>query len=163
MGKKLFFLFGVIVLLGIGSAFAEISIKAEVDQASLTMNDILTYKIIITSSEKTLPRPEVFKFNGFNLISQAQSSTVSLVKSEVKTILVYVFILVPQSAGKFKIGPAVIKVKNKAISSQAFEIEVTPGPGETKTEKEPQGAQKDPGSLAPESHPGLLDQPQITL
>ncbi len=163
MGKKVFFLCLLIVLLVIKSVFAETSIKAEVDKTSITTNDTLTYKIIITSSEKTLPQPEAFKFNGFNIISQAQSSTVSLVKSEVKTILVCAFILMPQSTGKFKIAPAVIKVKNKAISSQAFEIEVTPGPSELNKAEESEGAKKEPKRPAPESLPGLSDHLQITL
>ncbi|MBU0503441.1 MAG: BatD family protein [Candidatus Omnitrophota bacterium] len=164
MVKRIVFLFLVIVLFGVGSVFAETTIKAEVDKASLTTNDILTYKIIITSSEKYLSQqPEVSKFDGFNVISQAQSSTVSMVKSEVKTILVYAFILAPQSAGKFKIAPAVIKVKNKSISSQAFEIEVTQGSGEPKKEEEPSEPENEPERSSPESLPGSADQLQITL
>lgn len=127
MRKRIIFLLLVMVFLNIGNVFAETSIKAELDKASIITSETLTYKIIIISSEEKLPLPEVPKFNGFNVISQAESSTVSLVKSEVKTILVYVFILAPVSSGKFKIDPAIIKINNKVMSSQAFEIEVTQG------------------------------------
>ena len=61
------------------------------------------------------------KFEGFNVLSQEQSSTFSLAASNIKTTLTFTYILAPKEKGKFKIEPAVIKLKDKVFSSAAFE------------------------------------------
>ena len=137
-------------------AYAETSIKAEVDKTSITTDETLTYKIIITSSEKRMPEPQIPKFEGFSVISQAQSSTISFVQAGIKTILVYAFILAPTDKGKFKIRPSTIKIKNKTYSSDAFEIEVTQG----KSKPKPPSEQK---PSLPKELPQEEEKPQITL
>lgn len=111
----------------LGSVWAETSIKAEVDKTSITTDETITYKLVITSSDKKLPTPQLPKFEDFSVLSQAQSQTMSLVKSNVKTILVYTFILMPVNIGKFKIESSSIKIKNEIYSTDAFEIEVRQG------------------------------------
>jgi len=132
---------------------AETTIKAEVDKTTLTTDDTLTYKIVIASSEKKLPAPQIPKFEGFNIISQAQSSTVSFMKTELKTILVYAFILAPNDIGKFKIAPASIKVKDKIYTSDTFEIEISQGAKPLPEEK----------PALPEEIQPELEEPQVTL
>lgn len=130
-------------LLFTAGAFAETSIKAQVDKTGITTDDSLTYKLIIISSEKNIPVPAIPKFEGFNLVSQAQSSTISFAKGGTETHLVYVFILVPGEAGKIKIEPSKIKVGAVTYTSEQFEIEVTQGkvqpqipPGQKQSEPE---------------------------
>lgn len=110
-----------------GIAFAETTIKAEVDKKSLTTDADLTYKIVIISSEKEISSPLPPSFVGFNILSQAQSSTVSLVEKEAKSVFVYAFILTPLYAGKFHIGPSAVRAKDKIYSTEAFDIEVRQG------------------------------------
>jgi hypothetical protein len=120
-------LLGIIFVFSYASAFAETTIKAEVDKSDITTDEALTYKVIVTSTEKDLPEIQPPKFDGFNLIYQAKSTTFSFVKSNIKTILVYAFILAPTDIGKFKIEPSSIKVKGQEYSTAAFEIEVKQG------------------------------------
>ena len=138
-------------------AFAEISIKAQVDKKILTTDEDITYKLIISSAEKNLPQPQIPKFEGFDVISSAQSSNMSFIKGGVKTTLVYVFILAPVDTGKLKIEPSTIKIKNTLYSTDAFEIQVRQG--EIKPKAKPQTP-----SLPFKSHPEKeSEQPQITL
>ena len=116
------------VLFITASACAEIIIKAEVNNISITTNDNLTYKLVITSTEKNIPSPQMPKFEGFDVLSQAQSSTFSLTANNIKTMLTFTYILSPKEKGKFKIEPAILKLKDKVFSSTAFEIEVKQGP-----------------------------------
>ena len=116
-----------LVLFIAASACAEISIKAEVNNTSITTNDNLTYKLVITSTEKNIPSPQLPKFEGFNVLSQAQSSTFSLAANNIKTMLTFTYILAPKEKGKFKIEPAVIKLNDKVLSSATFEVEVKQG------------------------------------
>jgi hypothetical protein len=147
--KKTVLILFIFLFFFLDSAYAQTTIKAEVDKTTLTTDDTLTYKLIITSSEKKIPAPQVPKFEGFNIISQAQSSTLSFVKGNIKTILVYAFILAPTDIGKFKIEPSQIIVKGKTYSSEGFEIEVTQGKMKPKIP---------PEKIQPES-----ETPQVTL
>lgn len=146
----------LLILFSTAPAFAEISIKAEVDKTSISTDETLTYKLIITSTDNQAPEPEVPKFTGFNVISQAQSSTFSYLKTGPKTVLVFAFILAPLEAGKFKIEPSVIKLKGKTYSADSFEIEVTQG------KAKPQAQPEEEPSL-PENFPSESEQSQITL
>jgi hypothetical protein len=136
-------------------ALARTSIKAEVDRVAITQDQAITYKIIVTSFDKQLPAPQIPKFEGFTILSQAESSTFSFLKGGAKTIFVYAFILAPNREGKIKIGPVSIKIKEETLSTDSFEIEVSAAREKPKTplkEKLPL-----PKSL-PES-----TEPQITL
>jgi hypothetical protein len=138
--------------------FAQISVKAEVDKKSITTDENITYKITITSTQKDIPEPKIPEFKGFNIVSSAQSSTVSFVESGIKAMLVYAFILSPTDTGKLKIEPVIIKIKNETYSSDTLEIEVRQG----KTQPKPKPEQKP--SLPEESQPEPESEPaQTTL
>lgn len=126
---------------------AQTSIKAEVDKISLTTDETLTYKLTVTSSEKKIPSPDLPKFEGFIVVSKAQSSKVSFVKGNIKTVLIYTYILAPIDIGRFKIEPSSIKIKDKTYSTEVFKIQVIQGKAKPK--------------VSPEEKPS--EQPQITL
>jgi hypothetical protein len=129
-----------------GNSLAETTIKTEVDRLNLTTDEALTYKIILASSEKTLQQPVIPKFEGFAILSTAQSSTMSFSKINLKTTVIYAFVLQPRKTGKLQIPPASVKIKDKVYSSEGFEIEVT------------QGKAQEPKITIPESQ-----EPQVSL
>ena len=157
--EKVIILLVIFMSLFIAEAFAQTSIKAEVDKTIVTTDDIITYKLIITSSEKNIPKPQLPKFTGFKIISSAQSSTVSFIKGNVKTIVVYAFVLIPTDKGTFKIEPSSIKIKNETYSTGTLEIEVKQG------KVKPQDNKPEPKPSLPkeESQPETEEQPQISL
>lgn len=135
---------------------AQTSIKAEVDKASVTTDDVITYKLTIASTEKMISQPKFPKFEGFSVLSQAQSSAISFAKNNIETSLTYVFVLAPLEAGKFTIKPSKIQLQGKAYSTQSFEIEVIKGKAQPKPRPEQKSSQ--PESIQPES-----EEPQYTL
>jgi hypothetical protein len=154
--KKTLFVTIFFVFLFIALAFAEISIKAEVDKVSVATDEAITYKLTIVSSEKKIPYPKIAQFTGFKVISHSQSSTFSFVKNNAKTIIVYKFMLLPVEIGKLKIEPSLIKIKDKTYFTESFAIEVRKG-------------KAGPG-LSPPSKPSspkkplpASQQPQVTL
>ena len=164
--KKLIILSVIFTSLFIAEAFAQTSIKAEVDKTIVTTDDAITYKLIITSSEKNIPKPQLPKFTGFKIISSAQSSTVSFTPPlragagcNVKTIVVYAFVLVPTDKGTLKIEPSSIKIKNETYSTATLEIEVEQGKLKPKPKTEP--GQRP--SIPEETQPETEQPPQITL
>jgi len=142
----------------IAGAFAQTTIKAEVDKTSITTDSVLTYKLIITSLEKSVPTPQLPKFTGFKAISSAQSSSVAFTKGNIKTIVVYTFVLVPTNTGKFKIEPCSIEIKNETFSTESFEIEVKLGKATQKAK--PQQKTPPPEEAEPQETENL---PQVTL
>ena len=124
-GNLFFFIAIAIIIFPLSFAYANIEIKAEVDKQKLSTDELLTYKLTVLSAQKSTPAPQVPNFTGFNIISQAQSNTVSFAKSKFQNIIVYAFILSPKEAGKFKIEPSQIKLQGQTYQAEAFEIEVT--------------------------------------
>ena len=118
----LIFFFSFIVL-----AFAETSIKAEVTKPKLSNEETFIYRLTIATTEKKLPLPEFPSFEKFNLLSQAQSSNMSVVKNEIITTSIYEFYLAPTAVGKFNIKPSLIKINSSKVYTASFEIEVTQG------------------------------------
>lgn len=126
-GIKIFLLAAFITLSLQASCLAATSIKAEVDKTSISAQETLTYKLVITSSEEHLPAPSIPAFKDFRIVSQAQSSSVSLLSPEARTVLVFIFILAPTKAGTLKIEPASIAVKGATYTSEPLEVTVIPG------------------------------------
>lgn len=106
-------------------ARAEEVIKAEVDKQDISQDQTLTYKITI-SAQGNITAPQFPKFTGFKVLSQVQSSEISVVKGGVTSVMVYAFILMPNVPGTIKIEPATIKIKDKTFLTDGFEIHVNP-------------------------------------
>jgi len=140
----------------LASAFADTSIKAEVDKLKLSTDETLTYKLTIISTDKRLPASQVSGFDSFSVLSQIESSNMSFEKNGIKTTLIYEFILAPTDVGKFKIAPSSIKIGNKNLSTDSFEIEVTQG--KAKSQAPPESKPAVPEQGQPES-----EEPQVTL
>jgi hypothetical protein len=142
------------MLLCATGAFGETTIKAEVDQRRIAADQTLTYKLIVSSTEKSIPQPQMPAFEGFAVISQAQSSTISFMQRGPKSILILAYILAPLNTGKFAIQPSRITIQGKTYTSEAFEIEVMQGKGEP---------QPQPERHLPPSEGTGTGQPQVTL
>ncbi len=125
-GTKIFLLAAFIVFSLQTPCLAATSIKAEVDKTSISAQETLTYKLVITSSEDRLPAPSIPAFKDFRVVSEARSSSVSLLSPEARTVLVFIFILAPSKAGTLKIEPASITVKGTTYASEPLEITVIP-------------------------------------
>jgi hypothetical protein len=122
--KFIFFTLLIFLILADPQANASVYIKAEVDKTSIRNDETLTYRLSITSDEKNIPLPKLPEFSGFLVVSQNQSSTVSIGKGRIKTKLLYIFILAPKITGKVKIEPASIKIRNHTYYTDSFEIEI---------------------------------------
>ncbi len=149
----------IIVLLSLffaADAFAGTDIKSEVDKLKLAAGQELVYKVTVTSGEANTPPLQLPEFKDFEVLSSQESSTITFTKDGIKSVLVSAIILSPREAGKFKIGPAQIKVKNKTYSSQSFEIEVSPG------KPAPSGRPKEKPSPEEKVYPDP-GSPQVTL
>ena len=133
---------------------AETEIKAEIDKPNITIDEDIVYKLTIVSSEKSIPTPDLPKFEGFEVLSSAQTSEISITRAEQETFIIYVVILKPTNIGKFKIEPSSISIEDEIYSSQEFEIEVKPA--EVKPQLEPEKKTPSPTKDKSESEQTLL-------
>lgn len=113
------------------------------DKLSITTDENITYKLIITTTAKKVPPPQLPKFTGFSIISQSQSSEISLSKNNLKTLIVYIFILSPLQTGKLSIEAVSIKIENNTLSTETFQIQVKPGKAQVPC---PVNQSKNPGN-----------------
>jgi hypothetical protein len=127
MKIKLLLINALLVLCALSDVLAVAPIKAQVNKTNITTDEKINYKITIVVAEDKLDEPEIPEFAGFNVVSRLQSSTISFVKNNINTTLVYEFILAPVDVGKLKIEPIQVTIKGKTYSSQTFEIEVKQG------------------------------------
>ena len=152
-----FFLLVVFLFLFAASkAFAEIKIKAELDKTGITTDEIITYKLTVSSSEKKLPAPKFAQFSGFNIVSSLQSSNISFSQGSMRSVITYSFVLAPTAAGIFKIPPSHIDFNNRRYESEDFEIEVKKG-------SKPVAPGNIPEKLDTEDKRGQQELPQYTL
>ena len=130
--------FWVSLFMPLVPALADITVKAEVDKVAITTDELLTYKLAISSSEKNIPSPQLPEFKEWAIVSQAQSSTVSFQKGGAQSVLVFVFILLPKKSGKLNIEAAQITVKGKLYAAETFQIEVKQGNARLPEEPSPE-------------------------
>ncbi|MFH1508286.1 MAG: BatD family protein [Candidatus Omnitrophota bacterium] len=124
MNKIIFVLTTIVFLFSIYPGYALTTITAEVDKFKITAQETVNYKITIESDEKNLPLPEIPDFEGFFLLSQSQTSQLSLTGKDIKNIAVYVFVLAAIESGILNIGPTLIKTNSGVLKTEEFEIEV---------------------------------------
>lgn len=141
----------LIIVFGLAAAaFAETSMKAEVDKTILTTDNILNYKLTVTSSDKQIPLPQLPDFKGFRIITQAQSSSVNFTNGRAKTVFSFIFILLPVEAGDSVIGAASIKVGGDTYSTDTFKIKVSQGKPLPQAAPDAQPAPRMPASDLPQ-------------
>ena len=144
------------ILISTADTRAETAIRAEVEKTSITTDETIAYKLMITSSEKKIPQPKLPEFNEFTVLSRAETSEISISKGKQETFVVYVFIIAPTKIGRLKIAPAQIQIEKNTFSSQSFEIEVTQG----KKQTQPESGED---QVRPKEVPQEPGQPKITL
>lgn len=122
--KKVTIIALMFVLVFFGTLFAQGSIKSEVDKTKISTNETVTYKITISSKEG-VPKLKLPSFEGFDVVSSAQSSSISFGQKNAESRITYVLVLAPNKTGKIHIEPSSISVQGKDYASDSFDIEVT--------------------------------------
>lgn len=127
MRRNIFFIVCIFLLLPASNLSAEPVIQAEIDKLKLTTDETLTYKLSITSEVKNIPEPELPNFEGFLVLSNMQTSSISFQKDKTEIKIVYAITLLPNKTGELKIAPSRIKIDDQFYSTQEFGIEVIQG------------------------------------
>jgi hypothetical protein len=116
-----FCLSGFVLFVAAGSA-AEVSISASVDKNQASLDDYIVLKVTVegTREEPMMPDLSAFKFQ-----SRGSSSQISIINGRMSSRLEYSYILYPQKAGSFTIGPFMLDVDGKQAQSSPLTITIT--------------------------------------
>jgi hypothetical protein len=115
------------LVLSRGVAYAETSLKAQVDKKAATTDELISYKVSVISTGDLLSAPQFPDFNGFKVVSQGQSSSLSFAKGGMNSETAYIFTLAPIEPGEIEISPARLKTKEGELASDSFIIKVKQG------------------------------------
>jgi hypothetical protein len=118
----------LIPFLGSGIALAQSPIRAEVDRAALSTDEILTLTVTLnTSSILDSPTPSLPDLQGFQVVDSSVSTQIAIVNADIETQAVYVYRLQPYQAGDLTIGPISVTLDGQAYSTQPMTVQVTQG------------------------------------
>jgi len=117
---------GVTVWLLATAALAEeVHVSAQVDKTTVELGTSVTLTITIEGDfAKAKLEPVAFP-KVFAVVAQSQASNVSLRVGALKRSVSLVYVLVPQEAGTFQLGPFHILHEGKALLTDPIEVVVT--------------------------------------
>jgi hypothetical protein len=111
----------------------EITLSAEVDKNSLTLEDSIYLKITAHGAQNT-PQPQLPPLPDFRIRTGGTSSSTQIINGSISTRSTHSFILSPTKAGTFTLGPATMKVDGKLYKTKPIQINVTLPSAESKAE-----------------------------
>lgn len=122
--KKIFYIFCIFFLAFSADAFADISIDLTLDRSSVVLTDTIVMKITVSGKQKS-SFPEIEGLASFNVIKGGTASRVEFVNGSMNSEVEYIFYLTPLKPGKFVVGPAQVRIKNKVYSSNSVKLKVS--------------------------------------
>jgi len=162
IGKIILFISFVLCIFSYAVA-ADLTFNASVNKNSVALDDILQYTLTISGNNAgNAPTPELPKFSNLNIVSQSQSSNISMINGQVSSSKSFTYALQPEKIGQAHIGPASITISGKKYTTDPINITVTKAEGK-KTQSQSQQP-PDPWDNFDKFfnvHPARLRQPQM--
>lgn len=110
------------------AAFAQqsVSISAEVDKTTVSLNDSLSLTVTVSGSGADMPEPQLPSLPNFNVYSSGQSNNISIVNGRVSSSLVYSFSLTPRFVGKATIKPITLRAGGQVYQTEPIDVTIVP-------------------------------------
>ncbi len=122
--KKISYILCIFFLAFSADAFADISIDLTLDRSSVVLADTIVMKVTVTGKRKS-SFPEIKGLSSFNVVKGGTASRVEFVNGSMSSEVEYIFYLTPLKPGKFVVGPAQVRIKNKVYSSNNVKLTVS--------------------------------------
>ena len=125
IGKiKAAFLF-IVLMFAVSSLNAAISATAYVDKNNISIDDTLRLTIEINGNLRNISGLNLSKLANFDIISQSQEQSFSMVNGSFSLSYKKIYTLMPQKIGKITIPAFAITIKGKKYETKPITIEVT--------------------------------------
>ncbi|MBC2696599.1 MAG: protein BatD [Desulfobacteraceae bacterium] len=122
--KKIFYIFCIFFLAFSANASADISIGLTLDRSSVVSTDTIVMKVTVTGKRKS-SFPEIEGLSSFNVVKGGTASRLEFVNGSMSSEVEYIFYLTPLKPGRFVVGPAQVRIKNKVYSSNRVKLTVS--------------------------------------
>jgi hypothetical protein len=103
------------------------SFEARADKTSISMNETLTLRLVISGKNLNVAQPKLPSIQGFRAYSSGQSQNYSFVNGSVTSQSVYSYALAPQSPGEYTIPSFSIEVGGQTLTSEPIHVSVVSG------------------------------------
>ena len=106
-------------------AFAQdLTFSATVDKTTVTLSEPVTLTLTLTGDLGGVDLSELQLPEGFVIAARSQSTNFSISAGATERSMNLIYVLVPQQAGTFQLGPFAIRQHKKEFHTEAIEITV---------------------------------------
>ncbi len=118
-----------LMMVALVGASAQSPLSATVDRTTLTTDDSLTLTVVVSSSGRSAPRPQLPDLDGFTVLGSSTSSQMSVVNGAVSSSVAFSYRLQPYATGTLTIAPITATIDGQPYSTEPIAVEVSPGNG----------------------------------
>ncbi|MDP8215860.1 MAG: BatD family protein [Candidatus Kaelpia imicola] len=116
----------VLLLLVANKLYAQdLSVKYSMDRESISLDEVLKYRILVTGSFKTTPALHVPELQNFKIISNRKMSKVSISAGEIVSSVEFIFMLSPLKEGFFEMSGFKVEAGDVEYEVEAIKIKVS--------------------------------------
>ena len=99
------------------------SVSLTLDRHSTTLEEPIRIQVIVEGTQNA-PKPQIQNTSQFDVQKGGTSTQIQIVNGRTTRSITYQFVLYPRKEGKFRIGPAIVNINGKTISSNEVSINV---------------------------------------
>jgi len=134
--KKLSFFISIFIFISFipALAMAAVSVNLELDRSQALLTDAVQLTVSVAGSRESASRPVIHGLDNFTISPGGTSSRVEFINGKMSSGIRYTYFIQPRQIGSFKIGPAEVKIKGNAYTSNTATLQVvksTAGKGAT--------------------------------
>ena len=122
--KKIFY-FSIILFLTFSlNVYADIAVELTLDRSSALLADTVVMKVKVTGNRKS-GFPDIDGLSSFDVVNGGTSTRLEIINGSMSSGVEYTFYLTPLKQGNFIIGPARVRIKKKAYTSNSVKLTVS--------------------------------------
>ncbi len=115
----------------------EVQLSIQANPASVSVGQRFQLTVTVAGSMSNVPEPNIKGLEPFNIIGSSQSSQISIVNGRISSTKNVNYTILAGQEGSFILGPAVITLGDKTVSSNTVTVTVGSGGGGAGKEKPP--------------------------
>lgn len=101
-----------------------LSLTAKVDRTEATVGDRILLTLSVEGTQKA-GKPHLPPVPAIDFVSRGSSTRMQIINGQITSSVDYNFLLIPQKAGTFEIGPATLRVKGKTVLSNPITLRIS--------------------------------------
>jgi hypothetical protein len=140
-------------LVAVAALAQEVQLSIQANPASVDLGQRFQLTVTVAGSMNNVPEPNIKGLEPFNIIGSSQSSQISIVNGRISSTKNVNYTIVAGQKGSFTLGPAVITLGDKTVSSNTVTVTVGQGGGGAGKAKPSPPAGQPPAQQAPAPPP----------